>query len=159
VGDLRVMPDAGPCPRAWIAAAEPTAVTMPAWPRRKGGLRTPIVTFVAPSAPFIRPPDEESPVTLDSSAAQRSPIGEVVAGYWTQALGVPSVRSDEDFFELGGDSLMAIEILGALSARLKIPLSFRHLMDHPVFGEFIAVVEHAVLENVVRGAVSADGSD
>jgi aryl carrier-like protein len=49
---------------------------------------------------------------------------------WTEVLGVP-VNPDDDFFELGGNSLFAVRIGAALRARGLPSLRLRELYRHP----------------------------
>jgi len=57
--------------------------------------------------------------------APRTPGEEVLAGLWSQVLGVPRVGRDDDFFALGGHSLTALRLLSrvrdALGVRIELP--------------------------------------
>ncbi|MEV8526624.1 amino acid adenylation domain-containing protein [Streptomyces sp. NPDC052000] len=46
--------------------------------------------------------------------APRTPVEERVAAVWTEVLGVDRVGVDDSFFDLGGDSIRAIALVGAL---------------------------------------------
>src|SRR3546814_10902389 len=48
---------------------------------------------------------------------------------WREMLAVPEVRGDDDFFELGGDSLIAVRIFAALSDRHGVNRSEEHTSD------------------------------
>ncbi|WP_233151904.1 phosphopantetheine-binding protein, partial [Pelomonas sp. KK5] len=54
---------------------------------------------------------------------------------WQQALGRPEVRSSDNFFDLGGDSLTALEILGAMEEKLGRSLSLQLISQHPTIEE------------------------
>ncbi len=56
------------------------------------------------------------------SAVLQSGIEGAVAEIWASALGVDKVRSDEDFFDLGGTSLALINVVMQMSKRFGIPL-------------------------------------
>ncbi len=57
-------------------------------------------------------PDAD-PATLEAPPAARalSPVEETLAALWAAALKRPSVGPDEDFFAIGGDSIVALQII------------------------------------------------
>ena len=55
-----------------------------------------------------------------------------VAATWTELLNVDCVDPDEDFFALGGDSLIAVQILAQLRARFGVDLPVELLFDDTV---------------------------
>jgi amino acid adenylation domain-containing protein len=64
----------------------------------------------------------------------REPAGPkeaAAAGAFALVLGLERVGSDDDFFELGGDSLSAVELLANLAERLGAPLSVTDLLEAP----------------------------
>ena len=64
----------------------------------------------------------------------REPSGETesaVADAFALVLGLDRVGADDDFFELGGDSLSAVELLGVVSERLGRELSAADLLEAP----------------------------
>jgi amino acid adenylation domain-containing protein len=66
--------------------------------------------------------------------AYREPDGRreaAAAEAFALVLGLARVGSDDDFFELGGDSLSAVELLANLSERLGAPLSVTDLLEAP----------------------------
>ncbi|MCW6008126.1 non-ribosomal peptide synthetase, partial [Micromonospora sp. CPCC 205371] len=63
--------------------------------------------------------------------APRTPQEEVVCGMLAELLGVPRVGIDDDFFELGGNSLLAIHLINKLRATLNIEVDIRTVFDTP----------------------------
>lgn len=63
-------------------------------------------------------------------AEPETPMQHAVAQLWAQALGLESVTIDADYFGLGGDSIIAIQIVTAARAR-GIQLSPRQFFQHP----------------------------
>jgi hypothetical protein len=57
-------------------------------------------------APTETRPDLDTPF-----AAPRSPVEEALARIWAAVLGVAQVVLDDPFLELGGNSLLAIQII------------------------------------------------
>jgi phthiocerol/phenolphthiocerol synthesis type-I polyketide synthase E len=75
------------------------------------------------------------PVAPAQAAVAPAPDGdEVVAQLrqvWGDALGVTELSLDDDFFELGGDSLSAVQVAARISARFGVEISAGSLFDTP----------------------------
>jgi amino acid adenylation domain-containing protein/FkbM family methyltransferase len=61
----------------------------------------------------------------------RTDTEKAVAAIWAELLGIPSVGIDEDFFDLGGQSLVAIKVVARLSDMFAIDLPLRNLFERP----------------------------
>lgn len=68
----------------------------------------------------------------------RTGVGERIAAGWSAVLGVPvtEITGRSDFFALGGTSLGALRVVGALDGLITI----EQLLRHPVFADLVAVV-------------------
>ncbi|WP_072803374.1 non-ribosomal peptide synthetase [Rhodococcoides yunnanense] len=80
--------------------------------------------------------------------APTDPIEEIVARVFSELLGVPRVGLDDDFFALGGNSLVATQLVARLGAALNAPISVRAVFEAPTVGALAARVE----SNVGQGA-------
>jgi len=78
-------------------------------------------------------------------------IGKLIARLWRELLSVPTVYCDDDFFELGGDSLKAVSFLTELEQHLGEALEPGLLFDHPTLGELEARLQTEGLEDVEGG--------
>ncbi|MFI8829598.1 amino acid adenylation domain-containing protein [Streptomyces afghaniensis] len=86
--------------------------------------------------PVGRPPAPGNAVPARAATATddlTAPLTEI----WSDILGVP-VGPDDDFFELGGNSLFAVRITAALRTRGLPPLRLRELYRHPTIRETVA---------------------
>ncbi|SEG86427.1 Acyl transferase domain-containing protein [Thermomonospora echinospora] len=63
-----------------------------------------------------------------------TPAEQMLAGMWSDLLGVPVNSADADFFALGGHSLLATRMLGALRDSHGVELRLRDLIAHPTVG-------------------------
>uniref|UniRef100_UPI000AB3E408 amino acid adenylation domain-containing protein n=1 Tax=Aldersonia kunmingensis TaxID=408066 RepID=UPI000AB3E408 len=73
--------------------------------------------------------------------APSTPIEEIVAGIFTEVLGVNRVGADDDFFELGGNSLSATQVASRLGAALNVTVPVRLVFDAPMVSALAARAE------------------
>ncbi|MCP4669309.1 MAG: non-ribosomal peptide synthetase, partial [Deltaproteobacteria bacterium] len=64
----------------------------------------------------------------------RGPAEQILARIWAHLLGHDRVGADEDFFELGGDSILSIQVV-ARARREGLSLQARDLFQHPTVAE------------------------
>ncbi|MFJ6863338.1 non-ribosomal peptide synthetase [Streptomyces termitum] len=62
-------------------------------------------------------PDRTAPAPTGRHTEPRTPEEELFAAVWTEVLGVPGIGVHDDFFHLGGDSIRAVQLAGALHDR------------------------------------------
>ncbi|MEV0299404.1 non-ribosomal peptide synthase/polyketide synthase, partial [Nocardia sp. NPDC050710] len=76
--------------------------------------------------------------------APSTPIEEIVAQVFADVLGVERVGADDDFFALGGNSLLATQVAARIGAALDARVPVRVLFEAPsVAGAAILVEQHA----------------
>ncbi|MFD5141732.1 type I polyketide synthase [Streptomyces sp. NPDC058401] len=98
--------------RHWTDPAEPVEPATAAAPATLGAPAAP-TALASPAAP----PAPAAPARPAPAAARAGRgAAEVLAGIWAEVLGVPSVGPDEDFFDLGGDSVLAAKVCGRAQA-------------------------------------------
>ncbi|WP_301128295.1 non-ribosomal peptide synthetase, partial [Streptomyces cacaoi] len=85
--------------------------------------------------------------------APRTRVEEVLAGVWQQVLGVEQVGVEDDFFDLGGDSILSLRVASRVRAALSVPLSWRTLFAHPTVARLAAALEGGQEERA--GAIPA----
>ncbi|MEB3984465.1 phosphopantetheine-binding protein, partial [Mycobacterium sp. 663a-19] len=66
-----------------------------------------------------------------SYRAPTGPVEEILAGVFARVLGLDRVGVDDSFFELGGDSLSAMRLIGELNTALGVGLSVRAVFESP----------------------------
>ncbi|MFD5753643.1 amino acid adenylation domain-containing protein, partial [Streptomyces sp. NPDC127033] len=67
----------------------------------------------------------------DEYVAPRTETERALAAVWAEVLGVERVGVEDDFFELGGDSISSLKVVSRIRAALGAGLSPRALFDHP----------------------------
>lgn len=60
---------------------------------------------------------------------------------WSELLKIEHIGRLDDFFELGGDSLMAIALLGKISSTFGVELSIADIMKTPVLKQLASLVD------------------
>jgi acyl carrier protein len=90
-------------------------------------------------------PRQESDGRAEDDAAPLSPFEEAVAAIWSEVLGVERVGPSDNFFQLGGHSLMAARVLSRVGESLRVELPLRSLFDTSNLAEFAMLVEDALL--------------
>jgi amino acid adenylation domain-containing protein len=65
----------------------------------------------------------------------------VVAAVWRALLGPAAIDAGSNFFELGGDSLLAAQAAGRLSTLTGAPIGVRSLFEFPTLSAFAKVLE------------------
>lgn len=73
-------------------------------------------------------------------AVPRGPVEEIVAGIWSEVLKLPAVRRDDNFFTLGGHSLLVTHAILRVRDILKVELPIRSLFEAPTVVEFAEVI-------------------
>ena len=76
-------------------------------------------------------PDHHRPRLDAEYAAPTSTTTQQLAELWTRVLGIDRVGVDDDFFELGGDSLAATELLAAISKQRDVELPLLRFLERP----------------------------
>ncbi|MFE0684101.1 non-ribosomal peptide synthase/polyketide synthase [Streptomyces sp. NPDC058961] len=71
-----------------------------------------------------------------------------LAAIWCEVLRLPEVGADDNYFELGGDSVLGIQIVSA-ARRAGLGLNPRHLFAHQTLAELAAVAAELPLSPVV----------
>jgi NAD(P)-dependent dehydrogenase (short-subunit alcohol dehydrogenase family)/acyl carrier protein len=61
--------------------------------------------------------------------APRTPLEEEVAQLWTELLGIEPIGIEDNFFEIGGHSLLAVQIVSRLRERYGVDLPLRTLLS------------------------------
>ncbi|MFI5993961.1 phosphopantetheine-binding protein [Streptomyces sp. NPDC051362] len=69
---------------------------------------------------------------------------EVVFEVWCELLEVPSASEDDDFFSLGGNSLLALQLVSQLEERLGIDVPLDTLFTEGTLGALLKECNAAI---------------
>jgi acyl-CoA synthetase (AMP-forming)/AMP-acid ligase II/acyl carrier protein len=78
------------------------------------------------------------PRAAAGDASARTPVEAVIAAIWAQLLEREHVRVDDDFFRLGGDSLLATQMMTRLREAFQVDLPVRTVFDFPTLATMAA---------------------
>ncbi|MCX5233312.1 type I polyketide synthase [Streptomyces sp. NBC_00233] len=96
---------------------------------------SPFLVETAPTPSFNRRPDLAVAYTPAHSSVEQQ-----VAEIWKEALGLDRVGRHDNFFDLGGESLLALQIIAEINARTGGTLALKTLWQNPTVAGISAVI-------------------
>jgi amino acid adenylation domain-containing protein len=145
----------------WYAAATGIPTLALVWdgacPSEPGEVLTALADTVAsglsrviarPSAAAVREPRQEGhdrPALATGYVAPGDEIEQQIAEVWQEVFGIGRIGVEDNFFDLGGDSLIALQLVSRLGRDFGVDLPARSLFDQPTISSLAAVIEQAVL--------------
>ena len=88
-----------------------------------------------------------------ASGVYETPLGEVeakVASLWSEVLHHDGVGRNDNFFEIGGHSLLVAKLLARLESSLGVRLPVAAVFQHPTLQEFACRVDETIKATVPR---------
>jgi amino acid adenylation domain-containing protein/non-ribosomal peptide synthase protein (TIGR01720 family) len=101
-------------------------------------------------------PGGERPALAREYVAPRTPAESALCAIWSRVLGVDRVGVHDDFFALGGDSILGVQIV-ARAAESGLLLSARQLFQHPTVADLASVEGTAPRASVPEREPAAGG--
>lgn len=102
-------------------------------------------------------PKRREPAIEKGAAHPKESIEQALTELWGQVLGIEQIGLHDNFFDLGGDSILAIQIVGKAN-QVGIQLTIRQLLDHQTIAELASVTSRAEVvsgdQELVTGSVS-----
>lgn len=86
---------------------------------------------------FNRRPDLTTPYVAPTTELEN-----LVARHWADALGLDRVGIHDNFFDLGGESLLMIQMAGRLRDQFSVELSVKKLFENLTVTELVREIEH-----------------
>ncbi|GLV27396.1 hypothetical protein TomTYG45_38200 [Sphingobium sp. TomTYG45] len=90
-------------------------------------------------------PDELTFLDEIGQSPPQTKIEIELAALWSDFLSLPSVYLEDNFFDLGGDSLQLVMLLSKMEEHFNVRLSAEHIIDAPCLGKIAA--EIAILQS------------
>jgi amino acid adenylation domain-containing protein len=110
-------------------------------------------------------PDGARPDLARSYAPPESPAQESLATIWCEVLHVERVGIDDDFFDLGGHSMLAVKMLARVRDTLGLELDLGQVFERPTIrelagsltGQLLGEVSDSELDDLLAGLEDAPG--
>ncbi|MDP9160710.1 MAG: amino acid adenylation domain-containing protein, partial [Acidobacteriota bacterium] len=99
----------------------------------------------------LPPPQWDNEQSPSDVLASRTPVEELLFGFWTEVLRRKNFGSHENFFDLGGHSLLATQVVSRIRRALQVDLPLRAIFEKPT----IAELAHFISE-MRNGPVASD---
>jgi amino acid adenylation domain-containing protein len=76
----------------------------------------------------------------------RGPVESALAEIWGELLARPQIGAHDSFFERGGHSLMALQLLARVRQIFEVEVPLEHFLDEPTVARMACLVERALAE-------------
>jgi acyl transferase domain-containing protein len=142
--------------RLWLAGVE---VDWERWDGAEPGERRRRVPL--PTYPFQRERHwvdpggtaEPEPATAEPIRPELSVL-ETIRRIWVELLGIPDVGPDQDFFALGGHSLLGTKVVVRIREALQVDLPGGALFETPTINGLVATVKELLAERAESDRMS-----
>lgn len=78
-----------------------------------------------------------------------------VSAIWARALGVKKIKPDDNFFALGGHSLLGVKMIAEIQAKtgMEEELGLSDLLEFPTLGAFVQRLESLMAPSEESGSI------
>ncbi|WP_214318585.1 type I polyketide synthase [Nonomuraea sediminis] len=87
--------------------------------------------------------DRQDKAPAEGYVAPRNDAEATIARLWGEVLGGDHIGVDDDFFELGGNSLIAVQLIALIRKELGVRLPMRSLFEEPTVAGVAALISAA----------------
>jgi amino acid adenylation domain-containing protein len=102
------------------------------------------------------PPPSRATSGFGKGGASRTETAKAIAAIWSDLLKVDGIGIDDDFFDLGGNSMAAVGLVARIRVTFGVNLTFVTLFKRPTIAGLSEVIDMLVLTS--RGLSSGAGS-
>jgi len=92
----------------------------------------------------------------ESYVAPRDETEKALAEIWAEVLRLERVGIDNKFFDLGGHSLIALQIIARVRNTFQVELTLRHIFEAPTVAQLAATITHIQLTGGTHEETSLD---
>src|SRR6202012_5154936 len=91
---------------------------------------------------IINPTENEYIDDRNLISAPKKPVEQALAMYWKAALDIEEIDLDDDFFDLGGNSLLAMKTVSRINKELGIKLAVSTIYQLPTIRQLACKIEN-----------------
>jgi acyl carrier protein len=95
-------------------------------------------------------PDRNSADSAQVYVAPRNDVDEIIAGIWAEILGIRQIGVHDNFFDLGGHSLKATQVVSRLRRAFHSEIPLRHLFEFPTVAELAVAIRASEKQRVAN---------
>ncbi|MBW4575233.1 MAG: amino acid adenylation domain-containing protein [Aphanothece sp. CMT-3BRIN-NPC111] len=88
-------------------------------------------------------PDHTRPELAETFVAPRTPVEEALTEIWMKVLGLEKIGIHDNFFDLGGHSLLVTQLLAKVREAFQVELPLRSLFEAPTIAALAESIENA----------------
>jgi acyl carrier protein len=86
--------------------------------------------------------------STDDFVAPRTPVEHTLAATWAQVLRVERVGVHDNFFDLGGHSLAATQVVARMSKDFQVEMSLRSFFEKPTIAGQAQLIEDLIVAQI-----------
>ncbi|MDC8759687.1 type I polyketide synthase [Janthinobacterium fluminis] len=109
-------------------------------------------------APVARRQQHARPALQDAYVAPANEFEQGLAELWSEFLGIAPIGVNDHLFELGGDSLLAIQLLAKVRSAYGVELHPAGFFKNPTIAALAALVEARLIEEIERAELAVSAS-
>jgi amino acid adenylation domain-containing protein/non-ribosomal peptide synthase protein (TIGR01720 family) len=89
-------------------------------------------------------PDLTQLISESNFVAPATPVEEMLTGIWAQVLGLEKIGVNDNFFDLGGHSLIATRVISQIRQVFEVEIPLRRLFELPTVSELAKEIQTAI---------------
>ncbi|OFX87024.1 MAG: hypothetical protein A2X00_10585 [Bacteroidetes bacterium GWE2_32_14] len=74
----------------------------------------------------------------------------IIASIWETVLGKKNIKTNDSFFEIGGHSLIATQVINRIKQIFNIEINFDDIYDHSTLGELSNFVDNKISQSSIK---------
>ncbi len=88
----------------------------------------------------LLPPPERGIMQAENLVLPRTPVEETIAMIWSDLFSIKQISIHDDFFGLGGHSLIATQLMARLNEAFELELPVRTIFDRPTIADLSTLI-------------------
>lgn len=128
-------------------------VHLPFYPFKKTRFWIENPVCITESAKAEKTTTKRKVIKLVGTTGDANKIADLAAQIWGTVLGYDTIKYTDDFYELGGDSILAMQVITSLNQELKTEVQVSALLGNSTFNDFIKVLDSSSVDvetNIIK---------